>query len=439
MPNKLSAGTQRVGSLVDFDPKTPEVQVSLEHSDQGLFVTVPWTTGESPYARWFLPESDRPRASSGERHSPERVLFQDSHGSVLLTGCRVSGYHSQIFGGGSGTLRARSAIMGVSDDVDFSHPHGLESDISGLRAWLGRSSWRETENCRGPGSVSFKTAEVPDIVLGERNGVEIRLRLSWAIERENNGDRRVLYDYARCVTQSPTAASWDTHLKSHHAIRDLLSLSRWHDESCYEVRAYHVDDPLITLAGKTDRPQWRDVVVPQAHAREAPKGDRPHLFEYTELGDAGLLRWIELRDEYARALDPIISCQTLRNATENTLLAHCGPGVEALGYLLMLRDGASKNTAGSASLKTRLERILSDLGDCLPFDSERWVSSTCATYNGLKHANRTEPDPVDVLNAWRQCVLVTRAWVATELGIERQEIQRRLARDPQRYEYVKRP
>lgn len=103
----------------------------------------------------------------------------------------------------------------------------------------------------------------------------------------------------------------------------------------------------------------------------------------------------------------------------------------------MLRDGTPKKDAKGAPLKTRLERILADLDDCLPFDRQAWVISTCATYNGLKHANRKEPDPVDVLNAWRECVLVARAWVAVELGISHEKIKERLSNDPQRHAYVK--
>jgi len=160
--------------------------------------------------------------------------------------------------------------------------------------------------------------------------------------------------------------------------------------------------------------------VADDHRESPPSGYRPHLIEYQELGSAGVARWIDLRSEFARALDPVITSLGLA-ATVNTLLAHTGPGLEALGYLLMLRDGASQDRAAGATLRERLERVLVDIDGTVPFDGATWVSNTVKTYNGLKHANRQPPEEVDVANAWRECVLAVRAWVALELGCPRSD------------------
>jgi len=74
----------------------------------------------------------------------------------------------------------------------------------------------------------------------------------------------------------------------------------------------------------------------------------------------------------------------------------------------MLRDAMAPNKAAQASLKTRLERIVEDLGDCLPFSSSDWVEQTVANYNGIKHANRTMPDELSVLNSWADSVMAVR-------------------------------
>jgi len=102
----------------------------------------------------------------------------------------------------------------------------------------------------------------------------------------------------------------------------------------------------------------------------------------------------------------------------------------------MLRDGVSATQAAKATLRARLERVLEDISGCLPFDSEEWVTSTCKAYNGLKHANRDEPDWLDVINAWRECVLVVRSWVAVELGVPAEMLKQRLSIDPQRQPFV---
>lgn len=439
MANELMLGTRRVGDLIDFDPDTPEVKVVLEHSDRGLGITVSWSSDDSPYASWFLRDIDVFRVPPLPEGPPvpEKVLFRDSYGFVLLIGCRAREFHSNVLGPGSGTLWARAAILGVDGNVDFDNPNGLQTDISGLRGWLGVSSWSEKRNYEEPRGVIVQSLDVPDIEIGEHRGVRFSLSQGWGIRHEDGGDRRILTDYARCVSRSDQPKAWSAHLRLHHAIRDLLVLSRWHDESCSEALALRLDHFLPAMNGATHLELWREVVVPYRERESAPKGSLPHLFKYADLGAAGLLRWISLRDEFARALDPVISSIRLRETTASTLLAHTGPGLEALGYLLLLRDGCPNRKAADASLKTRLERILADLEDCLPFDAQTWVTSTSAAYNGLKHANRLEPDPIDVLNAWRESVLVVRAWVAVELGVPQDKIKERLSTDPRRHAYVK--
>lgn len=438
MPNELPLGTSRVGDFIDFYPDTPEVKATLERSEPGISVTVPWSGPQSPYAQWFLADHGMVSVPETPLPVPRRVLFRDSYGSVLLIRCRARGFHSSLIGPGTGKLWARAAIMGAGDNVEFDRPHGLQTEISGLRAWLGVTSWGETRTMgNGENAVSLTSQNTPTIEVGEYKGVTLMFQPSWRVVREEGRDRRALLDLLRCVTRSGEPLGWDEHRQLHHAIRDLLVISRWHAESCVEVLALREDDPLRTMDGEEHGEQWRSVVVSDDESASQPSGHRPHLLRYEELQEAGILRWLALRDEFARALDPVISSCELRGTTANTRLAHTGPGLEALGYLLMLRNGVSEKTAANAPLRTRFDRILIDLGDCLPFDGPTWVSTTIAAYNGLKHANRAEPDTIDVINAWRESVLVARAWVAVELGVSLGDLKQRLVRDPQSAPYVK--
>jgi hypothetical protein len=190
------------------------------------------------------------------------------------------------------------------------------------------------------------------------------------------------------------------------------------------------------MDGKTHGEQWRDVVVANDKKAKPPSIRDQHLVTYSELGVTGVLRWLALRDSFARALDPVISSIDLTAATPNTLLAHTGPGLEALGYLLLLRDGMAEKEANAANLRTRLDRILADVGDSLPFSGVRWADEVVRDYNGLKHANRTMPDAIDVLNSWRWSVLVVRAWVAIELGVPMDQVKTRLQDDRQSFRYI---
>ena len=142
-----------------------------------------------------------------------------------------------------------------------------------------------------------------------------------------------------------------------------------------------------------------------------------------------------MRDQFARALDPIISARRLQSVLPVTMMAQTGPGIEALGYLLMLRDGASENQAARANLESRFRRVLADVSDVIPFDGESWVVGTVAAYNGLKHANRAEPEEIDLMNRWRETMLALRAWVALEIGTPADGLKQRILGDPQAHPY----
>lgn len=441
MPNELLKGTRRSGDFYDTYEDTPEVKVTLERSDAGISVTVPWSDPNVPYAAWFMGNG---RSLSGVgsqteyKPPPKRVVFHDSHGTILLIRCRARGYHANVGGPGSGKLWAQAAIMGVREDKEFDRPQGLQTEISGLREWLGVTSWEEQHEYDGGSlKVTLTSLETQELKVREHAGITLDFRSGWEVVPETEQDRRVLLDHLRCTTRSAEPMDWDVHMQLHRAVRDLLAISRWREESCVAVRALREDDPLTTLDGKTHGEQWREVVVADDERTPAPKNYHPHLLQYQDLGLEGIDSWVALRNKFARALDPVITSLELRNTTPQTRLAHTGPGVEALGYLLMIRDGVEIKKAAKATLQARFERILSDLGECLPFDGPDWAKQTVATYNALKHANRILPDDVDVMNSWAESVMVVRAWVALELGISMDEVKSRLKNDKQPRHFVK--
>lgn len=440
MANELTEGTRRVGSLVDFNPDTPEVTVTLENSERGIGVTVPWTGPDSPYSGWFMSQGGFGGPDDGNPpRAPRRLLFADSHGSVLLVGCWARGFHSAWHGPGNGHVWAKAAIMGVDSDVDYERPHGVQTEITGLREWLNVSSWDDTHSWGSGGAeVALTSIRRPVIEVGvsSGSGLKLELRPGYQVTHQDSRDRIVLADYVRCTTVGVDPRPWSDHLQSHMAIRDLLMLSRWHVERFRIVKATREDDRLLTLDGKDHGRQWRTVVEPSTAPVEAAGAQQRHLIEYDDIGPSGLARWIELRDEFGRALDPVITSRDFKNDRPHTVLAHTGPGLEALGYLLLVRDGKSPRDAAAASLRHRLDRIYEDVIGCVPFDGDLWASRFVSAYNGLKHANRVAPVEVDVMNVWREGVMAVRAWVALELGLNRAIVEDRLKYDPQRHPYV---
>lgn len=438
MPNELTRGTRRTGDLYDAHADTPEVKVTLERSTLGISLTIAWSNQEVPYANWFLRDGGY-IAGTGPHETvpvPRRVLFHDSHGTVLLIQCWAHGYHANAFGPGSGTLWSRAAILGVEQVLEFDQPHGLQTEISGLRQWLGVRSWKEEISQNQPLALTIRSVDTPLIALGEFDGVSFELAPTWRFVPENNSDRHVLLDVVNCITRSREPQDWDLHLDLHRSVRDLLVLSRWRYESCVPTRAMRLDDPLVTLDGKSHGDQWREVIVSNDDRAPSPSGWNPHLIEYVDLGVDGVGHWIRLRKDFARALDPVISSIDLRSATPHTRLAHTGPGLEALGYMLLQRDGMSEAAASGAPLRKRLDRILDDVADCLPFDGAIWAAHMVRAYNGLKHANRALPDDLEVMQVWAECVIVTRGWVARELGVGREAVRSRLEddRQPRRFQ-----
>ena len=67
-----------------------------------------------------------------------------------------------------------------------------------------------------------------------------------------------------------------------------------------------------------------------------------------------MAKWLRLRDEFSRALDPIISDPYLQQVPAVTHLGQVGPGLEALGYLLLKkRDGVGSQSAKESVVAIR--------------------------------------------------------------------------------------
>jgi hypothetical protein len=232
---------------------------------------------------------------------------------------------------------------------------------------------------------------------------------------------------------------WRAHFSALQAIRDLLAISRWRSEALVAERVMRSDDALETLNGKAVREQWRDVLDDTSNLVMDEKVTPAHLIQYQELGPEGISRWIKLREEFSRALDPAISSIYVENLITEVRLTQVAIGLEALGYLLFLRDdGLSEGAANRKNIKQRLDRIAQDLDGILPFVSSNpdWSQNIADAYNALKHVNRATPQAVDVANAWREGMLLFRAWFASELGVDHDALTQRILQDPYIHPFV---
>lgn len=431
MSNDVSLGTRRTGNLIDFQSHTPQVTVTFEHDAEGIRIDVPWPSIDDYYASWFMGESIQGLPIEAAI-PPKQLLFSDTNGTVLLVGCYANGFTSNFISG-VGYIRAPYVITGVDANIDYLKLHGIRSEVSGLYDWLGKGSLNLDPN-EGTRRISASIGGLDPTQIDD----SLTLSHSWTVEPKGRASI-TLSEVVQCETRSARPAEWSELQGPHVGVRDLLVVSRWLPETCNIAAVLREDDPVRIITGEAHE-RWRDVVT--GAPMQAPTralGRQNYLVKFGDIGPTGITRWLALREEFARALDPVISDCFLDRVGPVTHMAQIGPGLEALGYLLfLLRDGATESMANSSTLHQRLERIVQDVGAALPFDGQEWARRTGKSYNGIKHANRQLPSDLDLLNSWRESIMVVRAWIALQLGLDAEMLKRRLMGDPQNSPYVAR-
>lgn len=426
MANTLAVGELRTGSLTDYDESTPETQVLLERRTEGICTTVSWSRRDSPYAHWFWHGRWGPLETT---RSPDRLSFLDSNGWVQLLQCWTQGFHANMAGPGSGRVWARYAVLDAHPEIDYGTVHAMRSQISGVRGWLGQGSWTGVAAPTGGVAFQFAQHRLPPVDLGAHDGLQLSFVPNAGFSWPNGDSQAILRDDYWFMSAADEAQPWDRHLALAQGVRDLVTLSRWWPEVCVPTWVHRDDDPEVTLAETPIGPAWRSVVVADEEEARAPSRPRPHLIPFSELSGDGLRRWLELRDAFARALDPILTFIRLDALPMSTRLAHLGPAVEALGYLLDLEDGTAETKAANRSLRWRLGRISDEVAGVVPFSSDEWTNVFTSAYNGIKHANRVLPVEDDLRNSLVGSVQTVRAWVALRLGIDRELVAGRIRPD----------
>ncbi|BCW42736.1 hypothetical protein StoSoilB3_42710 (plasmid) [Arthrobacter sp. StoSoilB3] len=440
MPNELIVGRPRYGSLGTGEVDSPEVSATLERTDTGVLVSIMFSHDEDPeFAQWFAPNyfdvaailavQPRPRPSV-----PPTLFFYDSHGSVALIGCRKDGYHTnhRI---GSGRVNVGAVVL---DAPSTAHAKvmGMRAEVSGLRAWLGTSAITQTREFEKTGR--FKSAAIQVVVPEAITIPGSKLVLRPNIRRTLKDGSLLIEDIVWVEHRTEEASSWREHHLAMRAVRDLLAVSRWRDESHIPVSVARTEDSIEGDTPGSERQQyWRKAIDSRSPAPKEETRRLGHLILWEDLGAEGVARWIKLRDDFARAVDPAVSSLYLEGVTVDVHLTQISISLEALGYLLFMRkDRLSESQAKRINFKLRLDRIIEDVPGLLPFVDAGWSQRMADTYNALKHANRELPQTVEIANCCREGALLLRTWVAAELGINHEELRERIGRDPQIHPYL---
>lgn len=440
--NNLKMGVPRLGTIYDENPDTPEARATIELAEHGIKISITWSRdGIDFYARWFRPKDSifTPLTeSAGPDYlykMPSKLNFHDSAGAVQLIGCRSVRWRQNVDGFGEGIAFARYAILDAYGEDDYQKVHVLKSEVAGLRSWVGISSLDvkvelETNFPYTPQSAVVKLDSPDPIWIPRRK--HLQLVPGWTMGED--GDVRRLEDHLHIQTRYEAPLSWDGHLADHGKIRDLLNISIWENHDLKVSDVQHMDYDEFDGHGGTQ--VLRKKVCSGDLAPAVKEKWWRHLIGYSDIGPGGISRWIDLSEEFGRAINPALTMLRLKAADSEVQISQIGVCLEALGYLIFMRDdGLTEDKARNKSYRLRFERIAKDIEAVAPFDLEDWVTGTVEAYNGVKHANRVLPDFLEIMNRSRESCLAFRIWIALRLGVDADELKKRVNLDPQSRPY----
>ena len=315
MPNELNLGKPRYGHLYDYDSTTPDMTATLERTHAGIYLSLVFDRDRSPeYLRWFtrdvlaviLAEADPLSEDESQSQPPSDLLFVDSHGTVALIGCRKAGYHTnhQI---GSGKIAVGAVVFGAPSTA-HAKVMGMRSEVSGLRSWLGTSAIHESF-LNSPGMPG--TSIPREIRLSSPAAITIPdsglvMRPVYRLRRPNGS--LIIEDLVWVEHKTDNESSWSSHQSAMRAVRDLLAVSRWRAETLVPISVARTEDSLEGQNPESDRRQWwRDVVDSNAPKPKEETQRIEHFISWDDLGADGIGRWIKLREDFSRAIDPAVS------------------------------------------------------------------------------------------------------------------------------------
>ena len=450
--NELIVGEPRLGWLIDGNPDTTETAVMLRDTGAAIELRIPLQGvfgEEGPYGRWWSSLSmyaDDPERTEHNYTPPRVMLFHDDCGAVVLVGCRAGGFR-KTFGAGYGIIVANYAVLG-GRSLKYEQFNGMRSDIPAMAAWTGITSMDVKPNNNAEGLLESLQVELKRVApISVSRTLNLAIHPLW----EASHTRSAFSTREQIVleTMVKKARSWEEHLKVHGAMWDLVSIAAWKPFSVARLEVCRSDDLGRTSRGITER--WSQVAthrLPQYS--DDDRRSLSFLFWYDNIGPRGVKHWLHLREEYTDAFDPFLSILRSDDPWNDTNVVQIGIVLEKLGYLIDIKknEGAHLNGHNQLSFMEALQVILDDM-PVTPFvgddesenevhenessvddTSDAWKRNIRAAYMGLKHADRTMPDSLDLINALRKSILVVRFWVAHQIGVHENVLKEGRKYDP---------
>lgn len=429
MSNELAVGAPRIGWMIDGDPSTPERTVMLQDTGEQILLTVPFraydVSQRDPYERWFgehVHWGDDPQQTKYRYSPPSSLMFGDSGGPVVLVGCRTLGMSTNM-AVGDGRIIADFAVFGARHR-DYDRVNGIRSEMPALSQWLGIRSVTTSTKVDDRNRLVSLTAEFkspPAIRVSRRKN--LTLQPSWTWNPSDASSVHTAHDELFVETSSKRPYEWYEHLEPHLALRDLVAIASWRPVG---FRRLHV----LRVTADDAREPWREVRTYRVPQHAGDMGYLRFLFDYGDVGTAGLRTWLDLRRSYARALVPLATLVAVDGGYINDRILQLGVILEALGCQLEVERGAARfDGRGQLSFNGALESVLADTPVHGLADVAGWRKWVRKSYIGVKHPDKPIPDMGTLVAVYRSTLLVLRCWVAGRLGVPDEVLARSVETD----------
>lgn len=373
-------------------------------------------------------------------------MFIDRHGKVALGGCRLRNTTSNFGGGLAGWARISidyAAEIGQADQ-DYWQVTGLRSEIAGLPAWTGLSSVNSKRTTNDSGLIRGVTVEAESkesIQIGTEHGLSLYPHFTFNESRENG--QHILTEKVFVQTLVDEPIPWEEHAYVHQAMQDLLTVAYWKPCGMKVSAASNKKYPLMKISsGEVLTDKWRPVTSVRGgrgkRDTEMMLPTRTHaLFSLDDLGVGNLQRWIDKPEEWTRVVGPLVASKYQRGSTVETQLIQTAISIEALGYLVALRENKvqrGKNLSFPQYLKRIHETLDCSVDEVIagsphngipPFKNyEDWSVAFNEVYKQAKHADHPLPDPLRAVILTDAGALLVRLYLAQEFGVERQRLEK---------------
>lgn len=392
----------------------------------------------------YLPD-DGPRQSGvmfmPPREVPERLVFVDSRGVVGLDGCRVRRATRRGNQPSRVEVHADHSIQLKRASADFTMVNSVRSEIAGLATWVTHQSSVEKTIYSNDDdlitSVEFKAKAVTPKEVGTAHGLRFVPFFDATSERNSSGGRHEIIEKMFVETQvDGDPLSLDTHLRTHRNVQELMVVAS--GEPCgqrlsWVASSANPSERVIPRTGSGDL--WRGVISTWCGRGDADAPmelPRKHtLFDYPDIGSAGVKRWVEEADDWARVVGPLVLWHFDRGSSVEVELLQIGVALEALGYKIAVRQGLIQ-PGGKQSFPQYLKRIgetlRCDVGPVIKgspangvpthVDFEAWSDDFNLLYKQAKHADHPLPEGLRGVIAARSGALLLRMWLAVEFGVD---------------------